>query len=791
MLYRPEQVTSLETLRAGDQIQLAQGVSTVVPSGDFETYSEAGYVIDIFSGQVRGASHDGKKSGLPLVGTPVYAEHPSTEVLCFYYDLKDGMGRRAWYPGTPDPVPLLAHVAAGGLFEAHNVTFEFWIWNMVCVRRYGWPPLQLSQCRCSMAKARRHSLPAALDNLAVVLGTPRKDPAGVNLMRMLSQPHTPSKERPLHRWTQATAWSEFRKYYDYCDQDVWAEDNASARIPDLTPYEFATWQFDQLVNARGVQVDVELLDAALDVLGQAERTYTDELIELSEGKVQSVGVVEQFRVWLCANGVDMPNMQALTVSEKLIYVKENPTSATPEARRALEIRDVLGSANVKKLRTLAHQISSDGRLRDQYNYCGADRTGRASAGGVQLQNITAKGPKICRCEACGKLFGQDVQEIGCPRCGAWMFHAEPEWTIEAVEMAVEDILQRDLEHIEQTWGDPIALLCGCLRGMLTAREGYELICVDFSAIEAVVAACLARCSWRINVFSTHGKIYEESASRATGIPLQDILDYPKMHGGASHPARKKIGKVRELAGGYGGWINAWLQFGAGEFMTDDEIKADVLKWRDESFEIVEMWGGQYRWCGPGKWDYKPELFGLEGCAIKAIQHPGQHFRHIDIEYFVEDDILFCRLPSGRFLHYHHPKLYPTEDKLRRGPAWQITFEGWNSNAQRGAPGWRIMETFGGRLFENCIQATAADIQFEALQRCEARGYPIVMHTHDEGTAEVPSLAAVDGHVYGPGVLEMPRRTLDEMIAIMTERPAWASWWPIRGAGWHHKRYQKD
>ena len=135
------------------KIDVALGTSTVLPSMDFETYSEAGFTIDPVTGKVRGVTTQGK-GGLPAVGTPVYAEHPSTEILCLYYDLKDGRGRRGWLPGTPNPTDLLEHIAGGGLIEAWNVTFEFWIWNMVCVRRLGWPVLTQNQCRCVMAQSR-------------------------------------------------------------------------------------------------------------------------------------------------------------------------------------------------------------------------------------------------------------------------------------------------------------------------------------------------------------------------------------------------------------------------------------------------------------------------------------------------------------------------------------------------------------------------------------------------------------------------------------------------------------
>jgi DNA polymerase len=159
----------------------------------------------------------------------------------------------------------------------------------------------------------------------------------------------------------------------------------------------------------------------------------------------------------------------------------------------------------------------------------------------------------------------------------------------------------------------------------------------------------------------------------------------------------------------------------------------------------------------------------------AIRHPGQRFHVYDISYCVVNDVLTCRLPSGRNLNYHRPRLVPTEDKLRRGPAVSITFEGYNSNPMKGPIGWIVMQTYGGRLAENCTQAVAADIQFEALGRLERRGYPVVMHTHDEAICELP---------IGIG-------THEQMASIMSERPSWASWWPIRADGWNHKRYQKD
>ncbi len=752
-------------LSAGTVIDLPVGKSTVHPSGDFETYSAAGFIIEP-GGKVRPAVPK-SKGGLSLVGTPNYAMHPSTEVLCFYYDLKDGLGRRGWMPGTPNPKALLDHVAAGGIFEAWNVTFEFWIWNAVCVPKYGWPPLQLEQCVCVMARSRRHSLPAALGKVAPILGTVEKDKAGEALIRKLCRPNSTTKQRTNPRRTPATDWPDFVALYNYCDKDVETEDEAAARIPDLTPFERETWLVDQRINVRGVQVDTDALAAALDILEQATRRFTMELAQITEGAVGSASEISKIGAWLSEQGVHLAELDADAVKAAL-----KRDDLPGHARRVLEIRKSLSSANVKKLKTIGLLVSPDGRLRDQYVFCGADRTGRWAAWGAQLHNLTAKGPKSAECPECGGIFG--AEHSLCPRCPVGVVVPRKDWTVDAVEYAIQDILTRDLDHVIAMWGEPVDVLCGILRGLFVAKQGHDIICCDFSAVEAVVAACLTRCQWRIDVFNTHGKIYEMSASKISGVPFEEMLQY-KQDNGMDHPLRKTLGKVAELASGYAGWIGAWKNFGADDFMNDAEMKDAILAWRAESPEIVEMWGGQFRQTGPRLSDGHPELYGLEGAVVAAILNPGECFHYIDISYAVVDDILYCRLPSGRFLHYHRPSLQAEPGKWGKPESYRILFEGYNSNAQKGPIGWHVLDTYGGRLFENVVQAVAADIQAIGMQKLDARGYRTVMHTHDEYSTEVPE---------GWG-------SVDEMVSIITERPDWASWWPLRAAGWRHKRYQKD
>lgn len=763
-----EPVSTPHLLRINTKIRdVCLRESTVLPSIDFETYSEVAYTLDEDAGKVKGRGSQ-SKGGLPVSGTPAYAEHPSTEILCLYYNMKDGRGPQAYIPGlTAEPVDLLDYIANGGHVEAFNITFEWWIWNMIGARRHGWPPLDLEQCHCVMARSRRFGIPGSLAGAAEALGVEGKDDRGKKLLTKLTRPHTKTKHRREWRHLPWTAWDDFQALYEYCGQDTIAEDNVAARVPDLTPYEREIWLADQRVNARGVQVDRPFLDAALDVMYGAQSRYTVELCQITDGKVPTGSSVEKMREFLQSLGVRMPNLGADTVDEAL-----GRDDLPPLARRVLEIRQALSGANIKKLPTLDLQLNSDARLRDQYVYCGASRTGRWSTGGVQLQNLTAKGPKTKQCDNCGQIMGAVADE--CPHCMDRNATKLDDWTVDAVEATRPYVIARDVDALTNVWGDQATLLAGCLRGMFIAKPGHDLICCDFSAIEAVVLACLARCQWRIDVFNSHGKIYEMSAAKISGVSFEEMLQYKKDNG-HDHPLRKSLGKVAELASGYGGWIGAWKAFGAEKhFDGDDQIKQAIIGWREASPEIVEFWGGQHRQIGAKPWDSRPELFGLEGAAVAAIQNPGKCYTVGDLQWGVYQDILMCRLPSGRYLHYHKPRLVDTTDPLRR-PIQQITFMGHNSNPQNGRVGWTRMKTYGGRLAENVTQAVSADIQGEALVRLERANYPVVMHTHDEAISEVPE---------GVG-------SVAEMEAIMAERPGWAQWWPIRAAGWRHKRYQKD
>lgn len=660
---------------------------------DLETYSEAGYYQDP-TGKWRGITKTAP--GLPAVGAPAYAEHPSCRVLSLAWDLHDGAGAHMWIPGMDAPTDLFAYLAAGGLVEAHNAGFEYWIWHFVCHGRMGWPALPLSQLTCSMAKCRAHSLPGKLGKAAEVLGaTEQKDKAGDALIRKLCIPTNTAKRPTLE---------DYNALYQYNIQDIRAEAAVSSLCPDLSVSEQSLWRLDQAINIRGVAIDTAALQQCIRAVNRTTERYTEELRDLTGGAVQTVGQLAEITRWLATQGVRASSLESDAVDELL-----KDTLMPANAHRVLTIRSTLGSASVKKLFAIERRLTSDGRLHDLFAFCGADRTGRWAGRGPQPQNLP------------GGAAPERVDEIL-----AGLAAREPSL-------------------------DVIADVSSCLRGLFVGRD---LICSDFSAIEAVVLAELSGEEWRQEVFRTHGKIYETSAALLTGNTLEFYARY-KAENDAHHPDRKK-GKVSELASGYGGGLGAWKAFGADAFMTDDEIREAVKAWRAASPAIVALW------------------WGLQEAALMAIQCPGHCYSYRGLTYGVSGDILYCQLPSGRRLTYHNPRVHQKMMPWGKETTC-ITYMGWNSNYLNGPVGWMRLETYGPKLAENICQAVARDILAHSMLALDAAGYPIVLHVHDEIVAEMP-----------PG-----QGSVGEFEEIMGRMPQWAADWPVRAAGgWRGLRYRK-
>jgi DNA polymerase len=700
---------------------------------------------------------------------------------------------------------LIEYVSRGGLLEAWNSAFEWWIWNYVCSRLYSFPQLALEQMRCAMAKARASSYPGKLELAGRVMRmTTPKDEGGKTLITKLSMPRNPTKSNPALRLTYETAAEDYEALYKYNDRDVLSESEASAKCADLDGEELEFWLLDQKINRRGVAIDKENLQACAVLVEKCLLRYDSELCALTGGAVERASQLERLKGWLAGRGVFMGSGPGSADEEaigalldqlrKEVAAGKRDATSTAPAVRALEIRQVVGSASVKKVFAMRNQLSPWGRLHDLFNYHGA-RTGRPTGEGPQPTNLFKGGPAVVKC-ACGRYSGFKLAR--CAWCGAVFPPGKKTagWGPDAMGDVLEVIRTGSLERVEAIYADAMLCVAGCLRGLFVAADGCDLIASDFSSIEGVVTACLAGEDWRVEMFATHGKAYELSVSKITGIPFAEIMahagyddvegpewwkrraDKTKPH----HPLRQTLGKVAELASGFGGWIGAWKNFGADAFMSDDEIKNAILAWREASPAIVEFWGGQERRDG---WRRTPEFFGLEGAAISAVLDPGRWFgvsrkdgSYSGVSYLYHEDILYCLIPSGRTLKYHAPRL--EENTRPFGGQFALSYEGYNSNPKQGPTGWIRMSTYSGKLCENVVQAVARDIQRYAMLNLEKAGYPVVLHVYDEDVCEI---------VKGFGSIE-------EMEKVMATMPPWAAYkgrpWPIRAAGgWRGRRYRKD
>lgn len=800
--------------------------SLAIPTMDFETYSEAGFVWEPKGKFLKSRGEWlgkwvklGPKGGISDVGGWAYADHPSTEVITLNYDLLDGLGVRRWNPyDLMPPVDLIEYLQSGGYIEAHNAQFEFAIWKYVCVRKYGFPEVSILQFRDSAAKAASWALPRSLEHAGGALNlSVRKDVEGGALSKKLWVPRNPTASDPRTKYCRFEEPEMFERNDLYCDRDVESEQALSHAVPELDPFEQQVYEHDLKVNERGIQLDSDAISNAITVFEQAVAKYEPALLDLTDGAVKTANSHAALKRWLHSRGVMIPNTQADTVDEWAVR-----DDLPADAKKVLIIRQMLGSASVKKLYSMKRCTMSDGRGRGALKFCGAS-TGRWSGALFQPHNFPNSGPSMARC-VCGTSYCDDVEhcpscgrsEYKCRKCSAGVPRTEKkcgcgvkvgpdEWSYDDMLHALDVFKSRDLEHVEAFYGNASKAIAGTLRGMLMAGPNKELMCSDYSAIEARVIAALAGEEWRLQAFRDGKDIYLESASQMFHTQYEEYLHYKKEND-AHHPHRKK-GKVSELALGYGGGENALKQFGADKFMTAQEMTDTKKNWRKASPMVCKLWYGlEEAAVNAVLASLTPQQRGAMLQNLETCRNKSEHLLHAactedeikryrkalrscddmterlmgitsvayayrSIFYQVKDNVLYCRLPSGRFLAYHQPWVQ-IEERPWGGMGFSLYFKG----TKEGKANFGICSTWGGTLAENVVQAAARDLLAYALINLEAAGYPIVLHVHDEVIAEVDA---------GFGSVE-------EFEAIMATVPDWAAGWPVKAAdGWRRLRYGKD
>jgi len=649
---------------------------------DFETYSE----VD-----------------LRAAGAYAYAEHASTEILCMAWAIGD-QAPQLWLPGDPFPPALAERIAAGGHVVAWNAPFERQIWAKVAVPRLGWPPLPDDQLYCAAAMAANMGLPRDLATAARALGLPaQKDAAGHRIMLKLSKPRRPSKNNPATRWTPESAPEDFRALYAYCLQDVETERGVHRKLYALSDREREIFLLDQRINDRGVKIDRPLIAAAQRVVDDTLKTLDGNLARVTAGAAAAATQTARLADWVNGRGVMCSGVSAAEIRRMLLL--DLPT----DVRAALECRQLAGKSSTAKLEAMLAAAGSGDRIRGSLLYYGAARTGRWSGRLHQPQNY--------------------------PR--------GDEGVLAVLDAAVDAIATGMAGFVEAMVGNPMEAVSTCLRPMMVAADGHDLIAVDFANIEGRVLAWLAGETWKLDAFraydaGTGPDLYKVAYSRSLGVPV-DTVTKPQ----------RQVGKVIELACGYQGWVGAFQTFAAlyGISVADDEAARLAGAWREAHPKVVATWRG------------------LNQAAVRAVLQPGTAHSFGRIAYVASGGWLWCRLPSGRVLAYCNPSIQPNS----RGES-AVWFWGVDSVTKQ----WVEISGYGGLWTENIVQAISRDLLAEAMLRCEAAGYPLVLTVHDELVAEVP-------HGFG---------SVAEMESLAAELPAWAEGLPVAAAGWRGRRYQK-
>lgn len=655
---------------------------------------------------------------LKKAGVHKYAESPDFQVMLFGYAYGDDPVQMVdLVSGEQIPPKVQADVFDPAVTKsAFNAAFE-----IVCLSKHFGKQLDPAQWHCTSVHALYLGLPGNLADVGRVVGLPQeqqKKTTGWSLIRYFCIPCKPTKKNggrtrnlPHH---DPVKWELFKEYGrgDVVTEREVARRLAKFPVPDK---EQRLWVLDQRMMNKGVKVDRKLVEAAIEcdllfktrLLAEAER-----LTGLSNPNSRN-----QLLAWLQEEEDD----DTITDLTKKSVPKILETTSSDVVRQVLHLRQQLAKSSVSKFHAIARAVCADDCVRGLTQFYGANRTGRWAGRIVQAQNLP----------------GRKLRDL---------------------DLARELVKARDFETLELVYGNVPDTLSQLIRTALIARPGHRLIPSDFSAIEARVIAWLAWCEWRLEVFRTHGKIYEASAEQMFNLPAGSVTK--------KSPYRQK-GKVAELALGYQGGAGALKTMGALDMgLTEEELDPIKVAWRAANPEIVQLW------------------YDCEGAAKAAVRGKTSVALPIaggraSLVFAYQSGFLTIQLPSGRKLFYVKPRI-ETEDLYREtsaggrfvvASAGSLTYEGNDQKTKQ----WVRLPTYGGKLVENITQAVARDCLADAMLALDDEGYEQLFTVHDEDVIEMPE---------GVG-------TLEEAEEIMGRPLAWAPGLPLRADGFECSYYQKE
>lgn len=624
-------------------------------------------------------------------GAHRYIEDDSFEILLFAYSVNGGpVAIVDMAQGEEIPQRILdALEDPDCLKTAWNAAFERNALGKMLGRR-----LDPHQWECTMVTAAASGYPISLDEAGKALGLPedsRKMKEGKDLIRFFCVPRKvrPGMSGPAARKRNLPhhdfeKWETFKAY---CVRDVETEQHIRGLLRDrrLSRGERELYAIDQDINDRGVLCDLRLAANASRMYREHCGALLQEAKELSG--LENPNSVSQLKGLL---GVGSLNKKVLP---------DIKAKADDAMRRVLEIREATGKTPIRKYDTMLAAACRDGRVRGCLQFNGT-RTARWAGRILQVQNLPQN----------------HITEIGFAR---------------------QLVLDGDAESLEMVYGDIPSTLSQLIRTALVAPEGQQLIVCDYSAIEARVIAWLAGEEWVLDAFRNGEDIYCATASKMYGVPVEK-------HGVNAHLRDK--GKRATLGCGFGGGVNALKAFGADKYMTEEQMKETVDRYREANPNIVKLW------------------YDLEKMFFKSLSDGRRHATH-GVVVGKDGDDMYMELPSGRRVYY--PGMHIAENRFGRKA---LAFMGVNQTTRK----WEEIETYYGKLTENLVQSVARDCLARCITALEHDGYRIVMHIHDEVVIE-----ARDG------------QTLEQVEKYFANVPGWAKGLPLKGAGYVTPYYLKD
>lgn len=664
-------------------------------------------------------------SSIPLAaaGAYAYCHSDDFEILLFScavddepvqtYDLACG-------DVIPDAI-IEALTDASYTKRAFNAAFEWTCLSAV----FG--DLPIDQWKDTMLHAMYCGYPGSLEAVGEALGLgedKKKLSIGRALVRYFCMPCKPTKANggrtrnlPHH---DPEKWALFKTYNA---QDVVAEMAIDAKLAAFQVPENVEkqWQTDRVINARGVAVDMDFVHGAIDIAARQTEALESEAVRLTG--LSNPNSVAQLKDWLeKATGETLDGVTKATVAE--LY----KLTDSEKVKRVLELRQELGKTSNTKYDAIEACVGRDGRVRGLLQFYGANRTGRWAGRLVQVQNL-------------------------------------PRTYVEPLDDARELVKAHELEGLAAVFGSVNDTLSQLIRTAFTATPGQVLIDADFSAIEARVISWLACEEWRLEVFRTHGKIYEASASQMFGVPIERIKK------GNPEYALRQRGKVAELALGYQGGVNAMRAMDTGhqlDDLSDDEIKEIVTRWRNTNSAIRKLWRKYEDAAKEVITDGGSKRVLIQGWDKKNVYYPAGAVTFRREWSQTAGTFLTVELPSGRKLFYINPRV-----GVNRFGDDSIIYDGVNQQTRQFMP----LETYGGKITENVVQAVARDCLAVAIERLEWCKYPVVFHVHDE---VIIDRASSD-----------PEADLQKVVEVMTTPISWAPGLPLNADGWTGGYYRKE